>query len=112
MATNPFASAGLSQFGQDTNFVSGSKDGIGKFIIGAALHSLGVPPSFSNNLIGAGQTSDTAPVVPPVSTSAVTNSIEPVTPIVNNSVPEQDSRTQFGLGFKSLFSHIPKFGVK
>lgn len=113
MATaNPFANVGLSQFGQDANFSSGSKDGIGNFILGAALSSLGVPPSISKGLTGEKTPVGSSPAVPPVATSPLATSTEPVVPVVNNSVPEQDARTQFSLGFKSLFSHLPQFGVK
>ena len=76
------------------------------------LHSLGVPPSLATRFTGEKTPVGVSPAVPPVATSPLATSTEAVLPVVNNTVPEQDARTQFSLGFKSLFSHIPQFGVK
>lgn len=139
MATaNPFANVGLSQFGQDSSFTSGSKDGIGNFILGAALSSLGVPPNISKGLTGKSNDSDSVDLFNPVfrtpnqngfmpgGSNSPTGSVPPIVdastePVVPNNnttiepasnVSPEQARNQFGMGFRSLFSHIPFFGVK
>lgn len=139
MATaNPFANVGLSQFGQDSSFTSGSKDGIGNFILGAALSTMGVPPDLAKRLTGKSENSDSVDLFNPVFRTpnqngfmpggsnsptgsvppALNTSTEPVVPNNNttiepaSNVSPEDARNQFGMGFKSLFSHIPFFGVK
>lgn len=96
MATS-FGNVGLGQFGQE---LSGSDPSMGKFLLGAALSSLGVPPqitSFANNQLA----------VPPK--TSMDQSATPVVPGQPMQNPE-DERTVFAKSFGGLFSHLPTFG--
>lgn len=138
MATSPFSNVGLNEFGQDANIGSGTKDGIANFILGAALSTLGVPPNISKRLTGKSNDSNSVNLFNPVfrtpnqnefmpgGSNSPTGSVPPTLnastkPVIPNNnttiepasnVSPEDARNQFGMGFRSLFSHIPFFGVK
>ena len=135
---SPFANVGLSQFGQDADIGGKTQNGTGKFLLGAALTALGVPPNIGKHLTGDSNDSDSVDLFNPVFRTPNQNgfmpggsnsptgsapptldgSVEPIVPNNNTTIKAdpnitpEDARNQFGLGFRSLFSHIPLFGVK
>lgn len=101
MAT-AFGNVGMGQLGQDMNFSGGEGKGLGQFLLGATLASMGVPPQLTSLV------TNNKPVVPPnpnmqngMPTAAI-----PGQPMQN---PE-DERMSFGQAFGGLFSHLPTFG--
>ena len=96
MATS-FGNVGLGQFGQE---LSSSDPSMGKFLLGAALTSLGVPPDLTSFV-------NSQPAVPPK--TLMDQSATPVVPGQPVQNPE-DERVSFSKGFGSLFSHLPTFG--
>ena len=98
MATSPFGNVGMGQLGQDMSFSGGEGKGLGQFLLGAALSSLGVPPEI---------TSGNKPVAPPK--TSMDQNATPVVPGQPMQNPE-DERTAFTQAFGGLFSHLPTFG--
>jgi len=101
MATS-FGNVGLGQFGKE---LSSSDPDMGKFLLGAALTSLGAPPEVTSFL-------RREPVVPPKF------SMDQGGGIPNAAIPGQstqnpeDEKMSFSKGFENLFAHFPTFGKK
>jgi hypothetical protein len=104
MATNPFANVGLSQFGQELSD-GGSKNGIGNFILGAALTSLGMPKEVTSLVT---KDKGVAPPVLPNLQGSIPAAVVPGQPMQN----PDDERNSFSQGFQNFFSHLPTFGNK
>ena len=103
MAT-AFGNVGMGQLNQDMSFsgASGEGKGLGQFLLGAALTSMGVPPQLTSLV-----TKD-KPVVPP---NPNMQNAMPTAAIPNQVMQNpEDERTSFGQAFGSLFSHLPTFG--
>jgi hypothetical protein len=101
MAT-AFNNVGMGQMGQDMSFSGGEGKGLGQFLIGAALASMGVPPQLTSSI------TKNEPIAPPnsIMQGSMPTAAIPGQPMQN---PE-DERTSFSKGFGSLFSHLPTFG--
>jgi len=103
MAT-AFGNVGMGQLGQDMNFsgASGEGKGLGQFLLGATLASMGVPPQLTSLV------TNNKPVVPPNpnTQNGMPTAAIPGQPMQN---PE-DERMSFGQAFGGLFSHLPTFG--
>ena len=112
---SPFANAGLGNFGNESKYYSGAtgeKEGLGQFILGAYLTTMGVPPQVTSMLTGAKTPpiNQTAAAIPPG--QSVDQSMQPVQPGVVMQDQNIDPQVAFGQGFKKLFSHLPTFGNK
>ena len=98
MATS-FGNVGLGQFGQE---LSSSDPSMGKFLLGAALTSLGVPPDLTSFV-------NSQPAVPPK-----TSMDQSATPVVLGQPMQnpEDEKMSFSKRFGNLFAHFPTYGKK
>jgi hypothetical protein len=110
MATSPFSNVGLGQIGQENSFSGGEGTGLGRFLLGAALSSLGAPKEITS-LVSKDKAvapPNSLPISAPSMSTNIPAAVVPGQPIQN---PE-DERNSFSQGFKGLFSHLPTFGNK
>ena len=109
---SPFANAGLSQFGSESSYFDGKDSGgIGKFILGAALSSMGAPPQLTSAIIGGkAPPMNQTPAAIISSGQPADQSAQPVQPGVVMQEQNFDPQAAFSQGFKGLFSHLPTFG--
>jgi hypothetical protein len=106
MATSPFGNVGMGQLGQDMSFSGGEGKGLGQFLLGATLASMGVPPEITSVISKTGAVAP--PATAPNTQMGIPAAVVPGQPMQT----VDDERNSFSQGFKSFFSHLPTFGNK
>lgn len=82
---SPFATAGLGQFGQDSNYQSGAGGG---FLAGLAVKKSGLEDYLNKNLGVSYEGGKLAPVKPPTSVVAPVAPIAPAVPTATDNVAQ------------------------